>query len=1062
MELPTQRPGSIRSVASNSSIASGVSLSRRPRTRARSKTVTGVSPFAEDVPQIPEASNLPYLAGPIVQEPFEEQTSSSQSPSDLAPVRPPRSPQRPEAVEIRSSDTASSEEVTAADASIVEPLQSQYDLLGGKQSKAAKLASNLPLLDTGYRPPPSAFSRDPALTPVNNVRDSVSTQQSGTSSSLYPPSTSTASGLESPTSPLSMADHIDELILPSFVPEINEVQEYDSDDVSYRLRLLVKNNYFLPPAHSKPSLEEFASSSLNAAKKTSRSTTPTFLDLFRVGKSKSKPTTPTGPSSFDPSAPMLRTTSDSIAASYALRTQQPRSSSQMPRLSPHLPNASSRGRVVVVREKMNDIVVAAKQAEMDLKSRGVRIDQGSQKAKQEVIDDIIDPTDAVDIPLPSPLYPFAVQASALHGLGVLDSLGAAVLAERLPPIKNPNMSVSYDATEDSWRKALLHEAVHHSLDNTPDVSTFSHILGASTPLSSPRSKGADTPLRIDPALATKRMIEQKIVAQPMIEAAESTYSTQDRRKSAQSQASTSKGNTKNNLSILSPNPAHDAARPPSYLPERVDTPSGPMTPLGPPPRRHAVNPLYSLSQTDLPTGQQPYSARPTSQDSFHALRRTVSSPLLAEGYDSFSSRHESMIASPISPATMRFPRDSQATITSFDNVRGRYDTANGPTSEVHGTESENHSRTSLALSAMRSRPSLSEYSQESMSPTTSTFQDMLNHEDHYSSSAGPSRFSIEQQNSVRAGSSPRYSTMSPPPRMSSSLAHVALPPPPRSSSLHYTGGGRPQMPPSGTFPHPLHIDSQGSTMRLVAPEPTTPPFPFSDRHSNPPSPPLSPTLSSLNVPNAIHSAPGPSSPTSFFDSIQTQPNAMDDLESSSDESDDEEEDSSQQNQPKLFIDPRTRAISSVSAGPRPSIMRLGNFSTPYLRPGETYRPNLLPIGNNFHPKQPIGNSPIRSHFFSDRKPDGLPSSSYDFFKYAQEHPPAAIFVQQASGESSDTRRPATADHVTAWRNNQKAQESLRKLDGMLLQHMEDEKDTIKRIATTLKQTAHSQPSNGLR
>lgn len=38
-----ERPHSLRSVPSNSSIASATSLSRRPRTRARSKTLTGNS-----------------------------------------------------------------------------------------------------------------------------------------------------------------------------------------------------------------------------------------------------------------------------------------------------------------------------------------------------------------------------------------------------------------------------------------------------------------------------------------------------------------------------------------------------------------------------------------------------------------------------------------------------------------------------------------------------------------------------------------------------------------------------------------------------------------------------------------------------------------------------------------------------------------------------------------------------------------------------------------------------------------------------------------------------------
>lgn len=48
------RPHSIRSVASNSSIASGVSLTRRSRTRTRSKTVTGsVATPSEELPSNP-------------------------------------------------------------------------------------------------------------------------------------------------------------------------------------------------------------------------------------------------------------------------------------------------------------------------------------------------------------------------------------------------------------------------------------------------------------------------------------------------------------------------------------------------------------------------------------------------------------------------------------------------------------------------------------------------------------------------------------------------------------------------------------------------------------------------------------------------------------------------------------------------------------------------------------------------------------------------------------------------------------------------------------------------
>jgi hypothetical protein len=906
------------------------------------------------------------------------------------------------------------------------------------------VASNLAHLDTGYRPPPSAFSRDPALTPTGNVRDSVSTQQSGASSSLYPPSTSTT-GFGSPTSPLSMSDRVDQLILPPVAPEVSDVQEYDSDDVSYRLRLLVNNNYFLPPAHSKPSPEDFASSP-SAARKAS---TP-FLDLFRVGKSKSKPPTPTRLSPvFDPAVPMLRATSDSIVAPYALRTQQPRSSSQLPRLSPRLPIASPRGRVVVVREKMNDIAVAAKQAEQDLKTRGVRIEQGSQKAKQEWVDDVIDPTDAVDIPLLSPSYPFAIQASALHGLGVLDSVGAAVLADRLPPAKNPNLSNTFDSSEESWRKALLHEAVHHSLDNTPDISSFSHILGTSTPLGSPRSKRTDLPSRVDTPSNNAKMIQQRIAVQPLIDIQEPRPTNHVRKKSAQSQVLTLKGQNSN---LLSPTSTQMSGRPASYFPERVDTPLGPMTPLGPPPRRHFMNTVHSLSQSDLINGHSSSETRDRSMSQgsrYDRLRRTVSSPLLAEGYESLPTRQ----TVPHRPATAQHPRDSQVTSISFSTIRESYDRV---MSESHESDDECGTRASLTLSAVGVRPSLSEYSQSSMSPTTSLFQEVLNRGNFSSSSlnAGPSGFNLDQQNAISDGTTFRYSAMSPPPRMSSSLAHVVLSPPPRSSSLHYFADGQPQIPPVSVS-RQNQPDSSESCLQILAPEPTTPPFPQSksERGSGRSHVPPSLTISTTCTPLAIHSAPGPSSPTSFFDTIQTQPNAMDDLESSSDEDENEADRSGHRVQ---SIDPRNRTMSSLVPSPRPSFMMLGNFSTPYLRKGESYRPNLLPIGNNPHSKQPRSGSTFRQPFFVDRKHDVL-SSTYDFFKYAQEHPLTA--ASPTSPESSGPRRPSTADHVTVWRNNQRAQESLRKLDGMLIQHMEDEKDTIRRIATTLKQTLPAQISN---
>lgn len=55
----THRPASLRSVASNSSVSSGVSLTRRARTKTRPKTA-GSSGRADKPPESP-ASQLPYV-----------------------------------------------------------------------------------------------------------------------------------------------------------------------------------------------------------------------------------------------------------------------------------------------------------------------------------------------------------------------------------------------------------------------------------------------------------------------------------------------------------------------------------------------------------------------------------------------------------------------------------------------------------------------------------------------------------------------------------------------------------------------------------------------------------------------------------------------------------------------------------------------------------------------------------------------------------------------------------------------------------------------------------------
>jgi hypothetical protein len=112
------------------------------------------------------------------------------------------------------------------------------------------------------------------------LRESNVTVRSGTASSMYPLSSSTVSGTESPSSPRSIADSFQD----HHISSVNPDEPYDDyqafHNVSYRLRLLLNNNYFLLPFHSKPSPSDFASPVAAPYKKATRSAAPTFLDIF--------------------------------------------------------------------------------------------------------------------------------------------------------------------------------------------------------------------------------------------------------------------------------------------------------------------------------------------------------------------------------------------------------------------------------------------------------------------------------------------------------------------------------------------------------------------------------------------------------------------------------------------------------------------------------------------------------------------------------------------------------------------------------------------------------------
>ncbi|KAG8814625.1 hypothetical protein FRC17_001037, partial [Serendipita sp. 399] len=111
-------------------------------------------------------------------------------------------------------------------------------------------------------PPPMISSPNTTVHTIRKQRESVLSQQS----SLYPPSTVTsASAFSGPETP------------PESI--IGELPLLDVDDVSYRLKLLMKNNYFLPPPHLKPTQQQVATIPTTPTKP------PALRGLFKPNKS---------------------------------------------------------------------------------------------------------------------------------------------------------------------------------------------------------------------------------------------------------------------------------------------------------------------------------------------------------------------------------------------------------------------------------------------------------------------------------------------------------------------------------------------------------------------------------------------------------------------------------------------------------------------------------------------------------------------------------------------------------------------------------------------------------
>ncbi|KZT07633.1 uncharacterized protein LAESUDRAFT_758220 [Laetiporus sulphureus 93-53] len=892
------------------------------------------------------------------------------------------------------------------------------------------------------------------------VRDSIWSQNSSTSSSAYPASTVTGSHTTTESSlPYTLDSHQDDQHAFSLEIVSPEKTEFDADDVSYRLRLLMNNSYFLPPAHAKPTPSYLASPGSPGSKKVSpKSSNLNILDFFRIGKPKLKTTPALSPlTAGNPGGPVLRTTSDSTTASGYLPRPEVRSAPQTPIRAPP-PNMV---RVVVVRETMEDLATAAKEAERDLKTKAAVRKKRSQlmstRRNQQV--DVIDPTDAVDLPPPSSSYPFAVQASNLQGLGVRDSIGAALLAERLPPGSPGIWSLSSD---DTWRKALLHEAVTHSFSSSATSSrATTSTNGSSSPSPTPPSASTPTSPESRPSDDSHTTAEHR-VGQRILEDIRVSNNADEQQSPTILTQSFYPPMTSNSLAMFLTTPISDAT--PLHTPlSRAASPTHGHA-LSPAPRRQMSNPQFSSSRQgpsdSAAQGVNVEGSSGLSPPSAQALRKSLSFAGLTDAHDVSSGAGRAIFslspppAAPaqLSPSSEEHNLRTSPSISSYQSmVSGsrQSDELSYATAEDSDGEQHEKLRPSVSLSVMTdNRPSmsLSEYSQPS--PTVSAFHDaifgsyrpvsVLSRRSYLPAVSGSSAL----PSLPTAVSDPGHYVVSPTSRIPSLTDPIASPPPqsplpgpvgrPSLSSRASTDPGRPFIAES-TFCVGVDSSLNPSTNSLDF---HTPMAPLSERRGR--SSGLSLLIPTEAPTPSIHSAPAPASPTAFFDHIE---DAMSEF-GAFDESEDEE---ASPEPAHMFFGARGRADPNWTISPGVSLTRLGNYSSPHIASSS--------IGiSGADRKKPIVNvpkRPRRSSYFSKKKALLKDDPTLPFKETAAGHSHSSGSAMHGSvARRISRRRPATAGAAED-RSKCFQRESIQMFDGMLVRHLEAERDTIRRITSNM-------------
>ena len=190
----------------------------------------------------------------------------------------------------------------------------------------------------------------------------------------------------------------------------------------------------------------------------------------------------------------------------------------------------------------------------------------------------------------------------------------------------------------------------------------------------------------------------------------------------------------------------------------------------------------------------------------------------------------------------------------------------------------------------------------------------------------------------------------------------------------------------------------------------------------------------------------------------------------------EEESEEEEETAEVFFEPDTHAISNrpSTSSSRPSIMRLGNHSTPQLAPSPSWLGEPLPPFDA-DPRKPIGHVTERPTYFSSRVHKGgktafppLPPFDPSILNRtysresvdkgnASDSSAARSYRRSRSSSRPSARRATTSSSVPDKdKPRPSPRESILRFDDMLMGHIASEREAIKRITDNISSMSNSE------